>query len=288
MLIKNFINYSLPQNNKKNQITIKLNEFQFGSRHTEGKAIVWLYSALEFYLKSTDGYIKVMQTSNCQEIVASNNLYLTMNNLNWKFWNSTLNELEKNLRNPDNKVQITSKFIETDTQLTNIFIKRIYKDGIYPTYKKFKDNDVLECNFEILEILGQTHLKIENNQLMDSISKIWGVCQNGKLYKAIKNEKDSSYSLLPLTKFINTYEVETVCRNNEIDPNSISVNTKIPKIVDWGFVAFDIVSSVKFKHLPAYSSLAQIGLKKTPIYITERMMIDKYRGNLKPIVIFDN
>ncbi|MBP6620405.1 MAG: hypothetical protein KA188_09160 [Leadbetterella sp.] len=287
LLIKNFINYSLPQNNKKNQITIKLNEFQFGSRQTEGKPIVWLYSDLEFFLKSTEGYAKVMQISNCQEIAASDNLYLTMNNLNWKFWNSTLNDLEKNLRNLDNKVPITSKFIETDVQLNNILIDKIPKDGIYPTYKKFKANDALQCNFEIPEILGQIHLKIENNQLMDSISKIWGVCQNGKLYKAIKNEKDSSYFLLPLTKFLNTFEVETVYSNNEIDPNSISGNTKIPKIVDWAFVAFDIVSYVKFK-LPISSSLIQLGTKKTPININQRFMIDKYKGSLKPIGIYEN
>jgi hypothetical protein len=206
-LLKDFINKSIPYKSEKTTFAIKINEYQFGLRNDKNKEILWFYADLEFFKVVKHEYLKICQINECKELKGSENIEILINRLHWKFWNNTLDEVEKKYKYMKRYDYVDKATFYKVPKLPAIFIDSTINDGIYRNFAQLKYNSPEKLEFEIHEDLNDSYLSIDKKHDFDSKNEIWGVCKNGQIYKTIKNNIFSKNYLIPVQRFGNSLEL---------------------------------------------------------------------------------
>lgn len=288
LLIQEFINSSLPVNNKKNQIVIKINDFQFGSRMDEKKTVVWLYTDMEFFKKTDIGYIKIGDINDCKEAKNIDNLEIAINRLHWKLWNNILDDIEVKLKHINKNAIIDEKEVFAKAQVPNIFYDSTTIDGIYPYFNNMLYNTPVKLDFSIKEKSNQYYLVIKDQVKNKDKTEIWGVCKEGKIYKIIKNSSTSSNVLIPVKRFGNTFELTNentgfMAKNFAFQKNKYGINT-----LNLNIANLVINSLSKTTDNPSAFLAIKIASDIWQASNIERILIDKNTGLLNPVETYKN
>lgn len=281
-LLKSFLNFGLKTKNKKRSVIAKINEYTFGTRlDSKGKKILWFYADIDFYKNVKNKYVKIYQINDMVEAIGNDSLAFLTNKLHWAFWDNVSYELSGKVLNTQFLEFFDKSQIEVPYIPIKIFSDSTLKDGVYPYFRDVLLNQPEDELFELsTNLKGNYYFNPDKESKFKLRNRIWGVCKNGQIYKAIKENELSKSELMPVARIGNSLELGTI---KKVYYSNTKMNPYLSNIILGRANSF-------FGIQPGFNgikmALSAIRLISN-LTSEQRLIIDMNTGELNPVRIYN-
>jgi hypothetical protein len=173
---------------------VKINFLEFGYRKIKNREYVWAYCDYEVFSKREGGVSYVdRQTAVVEGKVSGNSLMLDLAKINWLLWNDAFGQINRLWPSDKKRVLLPNSSLLQPISTPAFLFADSMRSGIYANYEELMQNKPSITNFTVTQ-KGDKWLftvadstQVGGNRSLRA-SKVWGFCQNGRVYGAVESK----------------------------------------------------------------------------------------------------
>ncbi len=284
---------SIIKSNKPNELILKVNEFQFGTRIVKKKTWAWFYADLEFYQKNGLLYEKIFEVNKCVEGEGNLEIEQLFGKTHFYFWEDVLKEINRQKsKKKEEQTLIKYEQVLLPKQLPSILTDSLFTNGLYGSFNLFtrnltinKDLEIRKRDDDLVLFLKNPSGQFERTTVRDSY---WGIYDKNVIYKAVRKTEYAADILIPMMRFGNTFELVEGISDSKVNmaANKRIVRNQIGSISNMA----NYYANLRPFNLPSELNL---GIALVQFFIAnslnnpnQRVMLNMKNGELQPVKIY--